>query len=317
MGFMNKETSRKRKLSTIIAIIAVILIIIGGKFYATEAGFVRKLNDFKKYFTENNQVEAHKIYDETKKAKHKEKIDTYLLDQLEALRFSLENNTIKNEKAEESIVNFKYYGDKSEKIKVEYNNMLNYIQNDKHYKNGIKYFEDKEFLKARDEFSLVKEEYKFYTQAQETLKIIPERSKEFALKKLEGFIKSGDFETALLKVDEALQLNNNDKDILAEKDKIQKAKVEYLKNTKEVKAALEKIQKLKWIKDEKNVYVEEVTYNNEPYYKVIEKDSKGNNLWKYDLYVHSKKDEALLVKGKEVENINKFLEENLEENKES
>ena len=48
--------------------------------------------------------------------------------------------------------------------------MLNYIQNDKHYKNGIKYFEDKEFLKARDEFSLVKEEYKFYTQAQENIK---------------------------------------------------------------------------------------------------------------------------------------------------
>lgn len=312
MGFRNKETRRKYKLSTIFAIIAVIFLIIGGKLYATESVFVRKLNDFKKYFTVNNQVEAHKIYDETKKEKHKEKIDTYLLDQLEALKFSLENNTIENEKAEESIVNFKYYGDKSKKIKIEYDKMLNYIQDDKHYKNGIKYFEEKEFIKAKEEFALVRESYKFYEQAQDTLKVIPERAKEFALKKLDSFIKDGDFQKALSKIDEALQLNNNDKDLLAEKDKIQKEKVEYLKNTKEVKAALEKINKLKWLKDIKNVYVEEITYNNEPYYKVIEKDNKGNNLWQYDLYVHSKKDEVLLIKGKEVKNLNKFLEENKE-----
>ena len=312
MGFKNKETRRKYKLSTIFAIIAVIFLIIGGKLYATESVFVRKLNDFKKYFTVNNQVEAHKIYDETKKEKHKEKIDTYLLDQLEALKFSLENNTIENEKAEESIVNFKYYGDKSKKIKIEYDKMLNYIQDDKHYKNGIKYFEEKEFIKAKEEFALVRESYKFYEQAQDTLKVIPERAKEFALKKLDSFIKDGDFQKALSKIDEALQLNNNDKDLLAEKDKIQKEKVKYLKNTKEVKAALEKIDKLHWLKDIKNVHVEEITYNNEPYYKVIEKDNKGNNLWQYDLYVHSKKDEVLLIKGKEVKNLNKFLEENKE-----
>jgi len=129
---------------------------------------------------------------------------------------------------------------------------------------------------------------------------------------LDSFIKDGDFQKALSKIDEALQLNNSDKDLLAEKDKIQKEKVEYLKNTKEVKAALEKINKLQWLKDIKNVYVEEITYNNEPYYKVIEKDNKGNNLWQYDLYVHSKKDEVLLIKGKEVKNLNKFLEENKE-----
>ena len=50
MGFMNKETSRKRKLSTIIAIIAVILIIIGGKFLCNRGWICKKLNDLKSIY---------------------------------------------------------------------------------------------------------------------------------------------------------------------------------------------------------------------------------------------------------------------------
>lgn len=292
--------------------IIVIILIFAGYFYFTEREFLKDLNNFKKYFTENNQVKAHEIYVKVKKEKHKEKINLYLLDQLDAFKFNLEDDSFNDgdmNNIDQSLKSFKFYADNSKAIKDEYNKMVKYVEQHNYYKLGVEYFQNKEFVKAKEQLEKVTPQYKFYNIAKETIKDIPLKAKENALKNYGELLKKGDVDKALAYVNEALALNENNKELLEIKKDIETNKNEYLKNKEEIKKSLEKLNECCTELNIKSIAIEEFKYKNREGYKIIEKGEDGKNKWDFELFIDKEDKKAVVIKGKEVKTLEQYIKE--------
>ncbi|WP_010296480.1 hypothetical protein [Clostridium senegalense] len=331
MDFLKEKLKKQSKTSIALTILLIIAIIFMGQIYYNEKEFIKNFNDFKKYFTERNEESAHGIYIDIKKQSHKEKVDVYILDQLDAFKYNLENDSIENshiDDASKELSYFEFYSEKSEKVKEEYTKMQSYVEDYNHYKNGLEAYDKKDFVKAKEEFEKVTSNYKQYNEAQTMAEKMSAKSKEWSLKKCNELLALGDIENALVELEKGFLLNKDDSDLLKEKENIEKNKIEYLKNRKEISGSLEKINKLNWIKDEKSIIIEEVKYKEKDFYKVTEKDEKNPNIWEYELYIEKlpidnenteeEKDKdkvmketiALLIKDKEEKSLDDFIKEN-------
>lgn len=331
MNFLKEKLKRQSKTSIVLTVIVIIALIIVGQVYYSEKEFIKNFNQFKKEFTERNDKEANKIYEEIKKQSHKEKVDVYILDQLEALKYSLDNEAIEGNSIadpKKDLEHFKFYTKDSEKFKSKYVEMEIYVDDYSHYKVGLKALDDKEFVKSKEEFSKVTSNYKYYDEAQNLINDMNNKAKEWALSSSQDFLALGEVEKAKQEIEKGLMLNKDELELIKAKEEIEKNRIKYTLNKKEIQDTLNKIKQLNWIKDEKNIVVEDIQYKDKNFYKVIEKNEKDENIWPYDIYIEKmidieedkdstqekeenmKESEVILVKGEEKKNLNDYLKEN-------